>query len=200
MNIKLSPAYTGKTIQINVKIDIMVTEKLKDIVSVTLTLTGPKNENIFVANNDIHYHSKADKNFSCWYPITLKGIKSGKYIITVTIISEGRLVEIGREVFELECNVNEFFLIRNPNLCWREESDSLISVFDINGNLLFLRGRLKKLWQACDGKKTNLEVQSQLHFSNSEIDELIQKLCSKGILVSRFPIKIMNRGNVYGFN
>lgn len=105
----------------------------------------------------------------------------------VEIHSSGKLLYIQSFSFNFNNeDQDEILYILNTDVCWRRESPFVISVFNTNGNLLFLKGIYKDLWETL---LTPVKPQDAINillkkgYDQSKINASINSLIKRGLIL-----------------
>lgn len=105
--------------------------------------------------------------------------------VIVEIHSSGKLLHI--QSFSFDSNEqNDMVYILNPDVCWRREDLLVISVFNTNGNLLFLKGIYKDLWETLIVPTKPQDVVNTLSkkgYDQSKIKATINSLIKRGLIL-----------------
>ena len=200
MRVVCFPHFQSGTIYFELQMTIDSKQDLTDYISVSIHLTTPNYSIIKVADNSLCSPLKGKDGKYCVQHLFQLPIENGRYIVTIKIMGDGRLIDIGRESFSVIIAENNLCYIRDQRLSWRKESDSEVSVFDKFGNLIILRGRLKKVWELCNGKVSLNDMQQILDIPTTECHNLLDTLVQKSILSPLNKIKIITREVEYDFN
>lgn len=199
MNIICKPCYLGNKIVVGIDVIFdAIDKKINSFFSITVKLTRPNGLTEMIANNDVYPFCMYNEN--CHYSAELSIDLSGKYIITAKAFSNGRFLGVQREVFYIECSDQDCTVLRDPSICWREEDKGMVSVLDHNGNLFFLKGRLKNIWLNANGDRNIDSLISITGIDSNEIQKLTTILKNKKILIGRKKIKFIMGGDVYEFD
>lgn len=105
-----------------------------------------------IGNNGDIYNKMVDKiilisnEHALWSDsIDISSIEEPIYVI-IEVHKSGNQVFIDKYSLKKE-EKEEFMYYANSNICYRWENDNTISLFNTNGNLLFLRGIYLDLWK-----------------------------------------------------
>lgn len=198
MLLTYTPVSTGKKlyIYIDVLIDKLVAKT--GAVSLYITLTCPNAKKVTVANKDI-YIAK-DHAVRCRYCVDLPIDAFGRYVISSASYANGKLADQEREYFNIKCDDENTMVLSDPTLSWRDEDEYTVSIFNMNGNILFLKGRLKKIWEnVSEGCSIN-RLADILGAKKSEVQKSVDALLAKGVVIQRAHIAVEIGGEHYEFD
>lgn len=93
----------------------------------------------------------------------------------ITVINKGALIECCEDYKNKE--KSSFFIVHNTKISWRNEENEEVSLFTVNGELLFLREYLAEVWRNIgEGKDyLSLSKNNNIDMLNAALDVLILK-------------------------
>ncbi|MEE0873587.1 MAG: hypothetical protein UIH27_09015 [Ruminococcus sp.] len=152
------------------------------LVSVNLKVVCDNGETYQLINNKMLFVSNS---FSVWADSILQHFSSTPIKSIVEIHSSGKLLFIQSfPLIKKEQNEMSYYL--NSDVCWRNEDFDVISIFNTNGNLLFLKGIYKDLWEALL-KPINLTdllvLLLKKGYTESKIKASINSLINRGLIL-----------------
>ncbi len=152
------------------------------LVSINLRIVCDNGETYQLINNKMLFVSNV---FSVWADSITQHFTSTPIKSIVEIHSSGKLLFI--QSFDLtKIGRNDLIYYLNSDVCWRNEDPNVISVFNTNGNLLFLKGIYRDLWEALL-KPTNiadlLDSLSKKGYTESKIKASINSLINRGLIL-----------------
>ena len=141
-----------------------------------------KNKPIFIYND-----------FSIWScSFHIDAIIHSPFIAVVEVHSLGNLLYIKKyNLTNVKETVEVYY--KNTEVCYRREDQDTISVFNTNGNLLFLRGVYFSLWILLDTPLSLAEIQQKLTksgYSLEKIEQAISALVSRRLIIKKYQIEI----------
>lgn len=159
------------------------------LVSINMKVICSNGQIYNLFNNKMLYISS---NSSLWadsirYNFSAKPLKA-----IIEIHSSGKLLYIKSFPLTKEW-LNDKIYILNADICWRRENPHVISVFNTNGNLLFLKGIYKDLWELLmtPAKCENvINAMIMKGYDESKIKFSINSLIMKGLVFEEFESKI----------
>lgn len=152
------------------------------LVSINLRIVCDNGETYQLINNKMLFVSNV---FSVWADSITQHFTSTPIKSIVEIHSSGKLLFI--QSFDLtKIERNDLIYYLNSDVCWRNEDPNVISVFNTNGNLLFLKGIYRDLWESLL-KPTNiadlLDSLSKKGYTESKIKASINSLINRGLIL-----------------
>lgn len=145
---------------------------------------------VVCANGDIHNLLSnrlvyISNNPSFWNDSMLHTFHSSPLKAIVEIHSFGKLLYIQSFALNNNSGENKIYLL-NTDVRWRKENSLVISVFNTNGNLLFLKGIYKDLWEILTTPTKPEEIVDMLMskgYEESKIKSSINSLIKRGLIL-----------------
>ena len=154
------------------------------LVSINLKIVCDNGETYQLINNKMLFVSNS---FSVWADSIPKSFESTPIKSIVEIHSSGKLLFI--QSFSLtKKEPNDLIYYLNSDVCWRNEDSNVISVFNTNGNLLFLRDIYKDLWEALLMPTNIVDLMDSLSkkgYTESKIKASINSLINRGLIIEK---------------
>lgn len=132
------------------------------------------NRLVYISNNSTFWNDNMAHSF---HSSPLKAI--------VEIHSFGKLLYIQSFILDHNSADDKLYLL-NTDVRWRKENPSVISVFNTNGNLLFLKGIYKDLWEILKTPTNPDQVLDMLMnkgYEESKIKSSINSLIKRGLIL-----------------
>lgn len=96
--------------------------------------------------------------------------------VMVEICGNGKLLYVNS--FSTANYNQENIIFINPNVCWRTEDPDTISIFNTNGNLLFLRGIYLDIWEQAKSAVLENELEKILLMKGHDLARIKSALSS----------------------
>ena len=162
------------------------------LVSVSLKVICADGSMVFLLRNKLLFSSSSH---SVWSSSFKHGFESAPIKAIVEIHGNGKLLYI--QSFPLEspnnCSSDEELLFINPDVCWRKECSLSVSVFNTNGNVLFLKGIYFDLWTLLlvpNERASVNRILKEKGYHYDKIQSAIDSLINRGVILSENKINV----------
>lgn len=156
------------------------------LVSVNLKVICAGGDMVFLLRNKMLVCSSS---YSIWSSSLKYDYESAPIKAIVEIHGNGKLLYI--QSFPLkypnDYSLHEELLFINPDVCWRNECSLSVSVFNTNGNVLFLKGVYLDLWTLllAPSERTSVNrILKEKGYHEDKIQAAIDSLINRGVIVS----------------
>ena len=183
-----TPVFTGKKLYIYIGVLIDKLVEKNSVISLCITLTCPDAQKVTVADKDV-YIAK-DHSVRCRYCVDLPIDVFGRYVVSLASYANGKLLDKEREYFNIKCDDENTTVLPDTTLSWRDEDEHTVSIFNMNGNLLVLKGRLKKIWENIPEGCSINRLADILGAEKSEVQKAVDALLAKGVVIQRAHIAV----------
>lgn len=153
-----------------------------NLVSINMKVVCKNGEICNLLSNKMIYLTRSS---SLWADSVQGSFDSVPSKAIVEIHSSGKLLYIQSFSFDSK-EQDEKLYILNTDVCWRREDSSVISVFNTNGNLLFLKGIYKDLWETLIipiKPQDVIDILSKKGYCESKIKSSVNSLIKRGLVI-----------------